>query len=102
MKLFHFDGEIGSEEAIARADKEGYRPATEKELYGFAKVCPEPQREFWIIALGALAMGDDYRRVVGALQGDGERILGCCQFDDRFDESLSRRIRALFVRKESL
>lgn len=89
MKLFYFNdafsiddsgeaftSEDTSKEIIAHAAKEGYRPATEKELLALAKAQPELQRQFWIVALGAFALDRFDGRVeeyVGTLLSDEGR-----------------------------
>ena len=95
MLVKHFDREIESEVAIAEMDKEGYRPATEKEARAFAKAHPELQRQWWIVALGSFAMRGDDLCVAVLGSGSGRRCL-----DDRwFGNGWHRSRRFLFVRK---
>ncbi len=95
MLVKHFGRDTTSEANIAEMDKLGYRPATHLEAYAFAKANPELQRQFWIVALGSSAVGDDCRLVAVLSSDSGRRILGVHWFgrgwysDDRF----------LFVRK---
>lgn len=53
-KLFHFNRNISSEDAIKEMDKAGYRPATLPELLVLGEVKPDLQRQFSIIALGSV------------------------------------------------
>lgn len=95
MLLKHFGRDTESEANIVEMDKLSYRPATHLEAYAFAKVNPELQRQFWIVALGSSAMlGGD--RCVAVLDSDsGWRILGHGWFDDGWHSDS----RFLFVRK---
>ena len=54
VKLFTFDKEVESQEAIQDMDEQGYRPATFRELMAFGEVNPEVQRYFPINALGTI------------------------------------------------
>ncbi len=63
MAIFNFGENISSENAIAKMDTEGYRPATIWELLAFAKKHPELQRQFPIVALGSVAVGGGNRAV---------------------------------------
>lgn len=67
-KLFHFDHEITSKNAIKEIEKEGYSPATLSELLAYAK--DGWNGEDWIVALGSSAQFDLIRRVV-CLDGFG-------------------------------
>jgi len=61
IKLFNFNCDISSEDAISKIDKAGYRPATLVELLVLGFLFPELQRRFPIVALGSLwrnAFGD--------------------------------------------
>jgi len=80
-KLFHFDCEISSKNAIAKMNEDGYRPATIWDLLDFGAKNPEEQRKYQIIALGSVAsVGGD--RYVAYLYGyDSERSLGLYWFD---------------------
>ena len=93
MKLFRFDEEIESEGAIARADKEGYRPATEKEVCAFSKAYPELVD---YVGLGAFVVYDGSRGVANVWQSGAQRFLGLW-----FGSGWNHRARALFVRKAS-
>ncbi len=76
-KLFHFNRDISSENAIAEMDKAGYRPAILSELLALGAKYPELQRQFPIVALGSVWHDADGDRVVPCLSVDGgERELG--------------------------
>jgi hypothetical protein len=92
-----FNNEREIEDAIAEMGRQGYRPATHHEAIAFAKTHPEPQWQFWIVALGSFALcvtgGYRYVAVLGA--DGGRRLLTGFWFDDRW----SSDYRFLFVRK---
>ncbi|MEK7545923.1 MAG: hypothetical protein AAB554_02490 [Patescibacteria group bacterium] len=91
-----FGRSMDDEEAIAWGQKNGYRPATHKEAYEFAKAHPELQLQFWIVACGSSALGDVGLRYVAVLcADDGRRLLDGFPVDGRW--IASRRF--LFVRK---
>lgn len=71
--MYHF-GKVmdSSEDVIAEMKKDGYRPATMKELLSFGKKNKNLQKKFPIIALGSVAELGSNRRV-GALYGRGCR-----------------------------
>lgn len=63
-KLFHFNRDISSEDAISEMDKDGFRPATAMELLVLGFLFPELQRQFPIVALGSVWLyADDVRFV---------------------------------------
>lgn len=81
-KLFHFNRDISSEDAIAEMDKAGYRPATLSELLALGTKHPELQRQFPIVALGSLwRLAFGLRRVPFLLVDGVERRLGLLWFD---------------------
>lgn len=83
IKLFHFDRNISSEEAIREMDKAGYRPAEACELLDFGKTHPDVQREFPIIALGSIWRDSRSSRSVVYLGRPGaERGARLFWFDD--------------------
>jgi len=86
FRLFHFNRVIqDGDEAIREMDKEGCRPATVRELLAFARVNPEFQRQFPIIALKSVWVGRDGARMVAALFGpSGKRSLHLSYFDRRW------------------
>lgn len=95
MLVKYFDRSTMSEVYIAEMNKLGYRPATHLEVYAFAKANPELQRQFWIVALGSSAMGDDGHCVAVLDSESDERLLGHGWFDSEW--ALGHRF--LFVRK---
>ncbi|EKE20395.1 MAG: hypothetical protein ACD_8C00006G0007 [uncultured bacterium] len=68
IKLFHFDRNISSENAIMEMDKTGYRPAETHELLALGAKYPDLQREFSIIALGSVWRHLDGSRYVAYLR----------------------------------
>jgi hypothetical protein len=68
--LFHFNKTTKSDDNVAQMKKEGFRPATMKELLVFGEKNPEEQRKYPIIALGSVAKLGGIRRV-GYLYGNG-------------------------------
>ncbi len=96
MRVFHFDDPIIPLEAIARAEKEGYRPATEKEVRAFAKGHPALQHQFRIVALGSI-IRDGGRLCVAVLAIIADRrALDTAWFHGWWDDANDR---FLFVRK---
>ena len=95
MLVKHFGRDTTSKANIAEMDKLGYRPATHLEAYAFAKVNPELQRQFWIVALGSSTMHGDDRCVAVLLSGSGRRVFGAGWFDFEWYSG----VRFLFVRK---
>lgn len=72
-KLFHFNRDISSEDVISEMDKVGYRPANLTELLSWGILFPELQKQFPIVALGAVwekeEEEDDYISYVPYLSG---------------------------------
>lgn len=66
-KLFHFNRNISSDDAISKMDKAGYRPATLMELLFLGFLFPELQRQFPIVALGLFWRDADSDRRVPCL-----------------------------------
>lgn len=95
MLVKHFNRAIESEDAIAEMDKLGYRPATHLEAYAFAKVNPELQRQFWIVALGSSSMCGVNRFVAVLLSLSAWRVLAGFWFGRGWHSG----DRFLFVRK---
>lgn len=92
-------GDWEGEEQIAWGEKQrsaiapkGYRPATNEEIYEFARTHPELVD---FVGLGSFAMNVRNRCVTGVWLHDGQRILGGGWSGLRFD----RRVRVLFVSK---
>lgn len=73
INLVHFDREIKPDDAIARLDEMGLRPAEFPELLALGAKLPNLQRDFPIIAMGSVL----FDRFVPYLDSDGgKRILG--------------------------
>lgn len=95
-KLFHFDRNILSEDAIREMEREGFRPGTLAELLTLGETQPELQKQFPVIALGSVWRGSDGYRNVPALDWDDDgRGLGLVWFEDDWDADF----RFLAVRK---
>lgn len=97
FKLYCFDGkETESDWVIAQMDKDGFRPATVRELLAFGEKNPELQRQFPIIALRQSWVYRNGNRSVACLAGcDTERELGL----GWYDRGWHGRCRFLAVRK---
>lgn len=57
FKLYHFNKEVDSDDAIRQMNEDGCLPATPQELLAFGEANPELQRQFQIIALGYAQVG---------------------------------------------
>lgn len=53
-KIFHFDRDISSENAIKEMEKDGFRPAKIEELLAYDAILPDEQRKYPIVALGSV------------------------------------------------
>lgn len=85
-KLFHFNKDISSDNAISKMDKDGYRPATLMELLVLGFLFPELQRQFPIVALGSVWHNALDDRCVPFLDvDDSRRELYLRWFDDDWD-----------------
>lgn len=95
-KLFHFNRDISSDDAITEMDKDGYRPATLMELLVLGFLFPKLQRQFPIVALGSVWYDADGGRGVPCLDacGSGRRLRL-----HWFDGGWGARCRCLGVRK---
>ncbi len=62
-KIFHFDRDISSENAIKEMEKDGFRPAKIEELLAYGAILPDEQRKHPIIALGSVAEIGGFRFV---------------------------------------
>lgn len=67
--LYHFSRYIESNDAIVEMNRDGYRPATIRELLAFGEANSEPQRRFSIIALSSIWVGQDSHHNVAYLDG---------------------------------
>lgn len=86
VDLFHYGKDMSTDEVLADLDKQGYRPATLKELLALGEKHPDLQREFPIIALGSVWRRPD-GRVCPYLDRDGsERGLSLRWIDRRWDD----------------
>lgn len=83
--LFHFDRYIKSDDAIAKMDKQGYRPAAIEELLALGEKYPDLQREFLIVALGSVWWDLGYRGVPCLDQSSSDRDLGLYRFSGEWD-----------------
>ena len=72
-RLFHFNRDISSENAIKEMEKEGYRPAILPELLILGETQPELQKEFQIVALGSVWRDSYDHRYVPILHWYGRR-----------------------------
>lgn len=80
-RLFHFDRDISSDDAIAEMGKDGYRPATLMELLVLDVMYPELHRQFSIIALGSVWCLAEGIPLVPCLEVFGtKREFYLCQF----------------------
>lgn len=97
FKLFHFNCDIESEEAIAEMDKQGFRPASLRELVSFGEVNPDLQRQFPIVALFSVWVRpiSGIRCVPGLWSNSDRRLLRLDYFGSRWNSSY----RFLAVRK---
>ena len=82
-RLFHFDRNISSKEAIKEMDSDGCRPAILMELLALGATHPELQRQFPVVALGSV-----WRTFIGFRQvpyldvNDDDRELDLSYFGD--------------------
>ena len=97
FKLFHFNRYIESKAAITEMDKQGYRPASLRELLAYGKENPELQRQFPIIALLSVWVdpSSGYRHVPVLWGNIDKRSLRLDYFEDRW----ASNSRFLAVRK---
>lgn len=72
-KIFKFDRDISSENAIAYMKLEGFRPATIFDLLDFGAKNPELQRKYSIVALGSVCGVDGVYLVSYLYSGDSGR-----------------------------
>ncbi len=85
MKIFHFNRDMGSDEAIREMEKRGYRPAELPEALAYAKANPDEQRKYPILILGSVWRHWDGRRDFPYLwDGGSGRRLSLDWFDDEW------------------
>lgn len=80
-KLFHFDRDISSEEAIHLMKEDGYDAGQIGHILTFGEINPEEQRKYPIIGLGSVAKVNLNRYVPVLWNDDGERELDLDWFD---------------------
>jgi hypothetical protein len=80
-KLFHFDRNISSEDAVAAMEKEQFAPAGHLHGLAFGATFPEEQRKYPIACLGSSARVDRRRYVVCLCRDVGERRLDLDDWD---------------------
>ena len=86
VELFRYGKDMSTDEVLAELDKQGYRPATLKELLAIGEKHPDLQKEFPIFALGSVWQDPNGRRYCPFLDGGGsKRYLGLDWFDRRWD-----------------
>ena len=73
LDLMHFDRRMKTENVLAAIEAQGYRPATIEELLAFGATYSELQREFPIVALGAVWQRGHGDRRVATLCKDRDR-----------------------------
>jgi hypothetical protein len=71
-KIFHFNRDISSENAVAAMKKEKFLPGTHVHGLAFGATFPDEQRKYPIACLGSSAQVRGYRVVVD-LDGDGAK-----------------------------
>lgn len=79
-KLFHFDRDISSENAIKEMEKDGFRPAKIEELLAYGAILPEEQRKYPIVALGSVAKIGGIRHVACLGRNGSRRRLSLSWF----------------------
>lgn len=72
-KIFHFDRDISSEDAVKEIEKEGYSPSTLSELLAYAQNGWNDKD--WVVALGSVARVHGHRNVPCLVRGERDRIL---------------------------
>lgn len=97
-KLFHFNRDISSEEAIRLMKEDSYDAGQIGHILAFGEKYPEEQRKFPIIGLGSVAEVGLRRVVPGLWDGNGERRLSLLWFGVGWH----RRCRFLGVRRRSV
>lgn len=80
-KVYHFNRDISSEDAIREMDKDGYVPAMAWDLLDYGAKNPEEQRKYPIVGLGSVAKVGGRRRVLCLDEDGSERVLVLRWFD---------------------
>lgn len=97
VKLYHFGKDMSSEDVVSAMDKDGFRPATLRELLAYAVKNPDEQRKYPIVGLGSVWSHGDRRGVPYLDLGGYERGLGLPWWSSRW----FGRSRFLAVRKST-
>jgi hypothetical protein len=97
VKLYHFGKDMSSEDVVSAMDKDGFRPATLRELLAYAVKNPDEQRKYPIVGLGSVWGHGGHRSVPYLDLGGGGRELGLGWWSDGW----YGRCRFLAVRKSS-
>lgn len=97
VKLYHFGKDMSSEDVVSAMDKDGFRPATLRELLAYAVKNPDEQRKYPIVGLGSIwSRGDDRLVPCLRLHGSGRELsLGW------WSDGWGGRYRFLAVRKST-
>jgi hypothetical protein len=88
-KLYHFNREISSEDAIKEMKADGFRPAVLEELLALGEAQPDLQKQFSIIALGSVwqSSGSHWKNVPVLFVCDVGRGLCLLHFEGAWSES---------------
>ena len=73
VELFRYGKDMSTDEVLAELDKQGYRPATLKELLAIGEKHPDLQKEFPIFALGSVWQNPSDGRGCPCLSGGGSK-----------------------------
>ena len=85
FKLYHFGRDMQSDDVVAQMDKDGFRPASVRELLAFGEKNPDLQRQLPIIALKQVWVDRDGSRCVAYLVKRGaKRKLFLGWYDDKW------------------
>ena len=91
-------GFVNSDEVEEMMEAEGYRPATIAELLAYARVLPNKQRKFSIVALCSIQIGN--RHDVASLQAEGKlRTLRKYWYGAMWGKGLDYRFLGVKIRK---
>ncbi len=75
VKLYHFGKDMSSKDVVSAMDKDGFRPATLRELLAYAVKNPDEQRKYAIMGLGSIwGHGDDRRAPYLYRNGDERKL----------------------------
>jgi hypothetical protein len=82
VKFYHFGKDMSSEDVVSAMDKDGFRPATLRELLVFAVKNPDEQRKYAIVGLGSVWSRGGNRLVPCLNLGGHERGLNLLWWSD--------------------